>query len=243
MPRFKRWLIIAIWIAFPSTLTAQNHHNAWLRGTLGVPLSEKLKTDIEFQHRRQNGFQNMNMLDQNLMFSIRPWIHYQYRSNLKFSASPFSYFSHYRIIQDKADNEVTANSEVRVSIAEELQHKISRHIYLLNRNALEYRIFNSPQPNITRFRTRFGGQYELTGHVKLALFDEFFINLAGTSAGHIPDHNRTGFNIEYNVSPQLKFDLGYIYLVRFSVPTAAGNIRSHENNIFLHLTYQLKNNK
>jgi hypothetical protein len=243
MYRFKRLLITAMWLAIAQTLTAQHHNNAWFRSTLSIPLKEKIKTDAEFQHRRQSGIQNGNMLDNNLMFTFRNWVHYQHNPNLKFSVSPFAYFSHYRIIQDKADNEAAPNSEVRFSVAEELQHKIYRRIYLVNRNALEYRIIHNQQSNITRFRTRFGGRYEMTEHLKLTVFDEFFINIAGTSAEYIPDHNRIGLNIEYSVLPNLKFDVGYIYLIRFAVPAASGNIRLYENNMFLNVTYQFKNDR
>ncbi|MCH5684649.1 DUF2490 domain-containing protein [Niabella sp. W65] len=237
-------LITAMWVSIAQTLTAQHHYNAWFRTTLSIPLEDKFRTDVEFQHRRQNGFENKNMLDNNLMFTFRDWVHYQHNPNLKFSVSPFAYFSHYRIIQDKADNEAAPNSEVRFSVAQELQHKIYKRIYLVNRNALEYRIIKNVPNNITRFRTRFGGRYELTEHLKLTVFDEFFINVAGTSSSaQFADHNRAGLNIEYRVLPNLKFDVGYLYLIRFSIPSASGNIRLYENNMFLNLTYQLKKNK
>lgn len=243
MHRLKKLLVTVIGLAIAQTLHAQHHYNAWFRGTLSVPVGEKIKVDNEFQHRRQNGLQNENMLDNNLMFTFRNWVHYQHNQNLKFSVSPFAYFSNYRIIQDKADNATAPNNELRVSVAEELQHKIYRPIYLVNRNALEYRIFHNPQPNITRFRTRFGGRYEFSEQLKLTVFDELFVNISGNSASHFTDHNRTGLNIEYNLMPSLKLDVGYIYLVRFSIPSPSGNIRIHESNLFLNLTYQLKNNK
>jgi hypothetical protein len=243
MYRFKRLLITAMWLSIAQTLTAQHHHNAWFRSTLGIPLEDKIRTDVEFQHRRQNGFENRNMLDNNLMFTFRDWVHYQHTPNLKFSVSPFAYFSHYRIIQDKADKAAAPNNEVRFSIAQEFLHRTFGRIFLVSRNALEYRIIKNVPNNITRFRTRFGGRYEVTEHLKLTLFDEFFINVAGTSSAQFTDHNRTGMNIEYSVLPNLKFDVGYIYLIRFSIPSASGNIRIYENNLFLNLTYQLKNNR
>lgn len=232
-----------MWVSIAQTLTAQHHNNAWFRSTLSIPLKDKFRTDVEFQHRRQNGFENKNMLDNNLMFTFRDWVHYQHNPNLKFSVSPFAYFSHYRIIKDKADNEAAPNSEIRFSVAQELQHKIYKRIYIVNRNALEYRIIKNVPNNITRSRTRFGGRYELTERLKLTVFDEFFINVAGTSSAQFADHNRAGLNIEYSFLPNLKFDIGYIYLIRFSIPSASGNITLYENNMLLNLTYQLKNNK
>jgi hypothetical protein len=232
-----------MWLSIAQTLTAQHHHNAWFRSTLSIPVEDKIRTDVEFQHRRQNGFENRNMLDNNLMFTFRDWVHYQHTPNLKFSVSPFAYFSHYRIIQDKADKAAAPNNEVRFSIAQEFQHRTFGRIFLVSRNALEYRIIKNVPNNITRFRTRFGGRYEVSEHLKLTIFDEFFINVAGTSSAQFTDHNRTGMNIEYSVLPNLKFDVGYIYLIRFSIPSASGNVRIYENNLFLNLTYQLKNNR
>ncbi|WP_240186956.1 DUF2490 domain-containing protein [Pedobacter nanyangensis] len=140
MYRFKRLLATAMWVFIAQTLQAQKHYNAWFRSTLSVPVGEKFKVDNEFQHRRQSGFQNGNMLDNDLMFTFRNWVHYQHNPNLKFSVSPFAYFSHYRIIQDKPDKEAAPNSEVRFSVAEELQHKIYKRIYLVNRS-LEQKSF------------------------------------------------------------------------------------------------------
>src|SRR5690606_30412083 len=55
MDWFKKLLITAIWISIAQTLQAQQHYNAWFRGTLSVPVGKKFKIDTEFQHRRQNG--------------------------------------------------------------------------------------------------------------------------------------------------------------------------------------------
>ena len=98
---FKKLLITAIWISIAQTLQAQQHYNAWFRSTLSVPVGNKFKIDNEFQHRRQNGFENKNMFDKNLMFTLRSWVHYQHKEDIKFSFSPFAYFSHYKIIQKK----------------------------------------------------------------------------------------------------------------------------------------------
>lgn len=98
---FKKLLITAIWISIAQTLQAQQHYNAWFRGTLSVPVGNKFKIDNEFQHRRQNGFNNADMFDRNLMFTYRNWVHYQHNSAIKFSLSPFAYFSNYKIIQKK----------------------------------------------------------------------------------------------------------------------------------------------
>ena len=181
------------------------------------------------------------MFGSNLMFTFRNWLHYQHNSNLRLSVSPFAYFSDFRIIQDNLDKTAIPNKEIRVSVVEELQHEISKYLYFINRNDLEYRIFNNAQSNITRFRTRLGYRYEFTDRLKLTVFDELFLNMVGTVTESFFDHNRTALNMEYSILPNLKFDAGYVYLTRFSVSSPArSTVSLYENNMFLNLTYQLK---
>lgn len=237
MSWFKKLLVIAIGIFIAQTLQAQTHNNAWFRATLSLPVSEKIKIDNEFQHRRQNGFDNNNLFDKNLMFTYRNWVHYQYSKDVKFSVSPFAYFSNYKIIQKQADQTAEPNKEIRFSVAIELQNELFKSFYITNRNAFEYRIFDNNQSDFTRFRTRFGGRYELSENLKFGIFDELFLNASGTQTEHFFDQNRIGLTTEYRVLPNLKFDIGYIYLAR--LPLTADKIKLYENNIVLIFTYQL----
>lgn len=233
---FEKLLFTAIGLSIAHTLQAQQHYNVWFRSTLSVPVSKKFKIDNEFQHRRQNGFGNTDLFDKNLMFTYRIWGYYQHNEDLKFSFSPFSYFSHYRIIQNKTDETATPKKEIRFSIAIELQHKIFKKFYLVDRTAIEYRIFSNNESDITRLRNRFGFRYDFTDKIKLTVSDEVFLNVAGTTIEHFLDHNRVGLNLEYKVLPYLKFDIGYIYITRVPV---ANTTKLTENNIFVNLIYQI----
>lgn len=228
-------LIFGFFIA-SQNLNAQYHNNAWLRGTFSFPIKSKLKLDAEVQHRRQNGFENHNLFDKNLMTSFRSWIHFQHSENLKISFSPFAYFSSNRIIQTHNDELANSNQEIRFTAALEFQRPLIKKIYFVNRSALEYRIFqNSPQ-NILRFRNRFGFRYDVNEKIKLLVFDEPLVILSKTSPGHFLDHNRLGFSAEYQPIPQFKIDVGYIYIFRKSQTTTN---RFLENNFILNLTYRL----
>ncbi|UKJ06685.1 DUF2490 domain-containing protein [Solitalea lacus] len=237
MRKFTALLTTAILIFIAQTLRAQEHYNAWLRGTLSIPVGTKFKTDAEFQHRRQNGFEYRNMFDENLMFSFRNWIHYQHNKDIKFSISPFAYFSNYKIIQKQADEMADPGKEIRFSVAMELQHEIFNKFYVVDRSAAEYRMFNSLQPDITRLRNRLSFRYDFTEQMKLSLFDELLFNVSGTTVQHFLDHDRLGLNLEYKVLPNLKFDVGYIHVTRFPITSSQ---KLKENNIMLNLTYQLK---
>lgn len=240
MYQFRRLLITAIWISIAPTLQAQHHYNAWFRSTLSVPVGEKFKVDTEFQHRRQNGFDNENLLDKNLMFTYRNWVHYQHSEDVKFSVSPFAYFSHYRIIQSKTDETASPISELRFSAAVELQHEIVKKFYIVDRSAVEYRIFDNNQSDITRLRNRLGVRYDFSEKLKLSVFDELLFNIGGTTHSHFFDHDRIGLNLEYHFLPNLKVDIGYIHLTRLPI---TGNTKLKENNIIMNLTYQLKKHR
>ena len=237
MNRLKKLLATAIWISIAQTLQAQEHCNVWFRGTLSLPVGEKFKVDNELQHRRQNGFNNMNLFDKNLMFTYRSWIHYQYNEDIKFSISPFAYFSHYRIISNEKDESSSPINEIRFSMAMELQHVILKKLHIIDRNALEYRMFNNSQSNITRFRARLGFRYDFTEKIKLSIYDELILNLTGVTSYHFFDHDQLGFNLEYSILKKIKIDIGYIYAGRLPLTSRE---KFYENNIFLNFTYQVK---
>lgn len=235
-------LIFLLFLSFSlTTLQAQNHTNSWMRATLSIPVKEHFKVDTEIQHRRQNGFDNNNLFDKNLTFSYRNWIHYQHNKGLKFSVSPFAYYSNYHIIHSEADEHANPNSEVRFSAATELNHEIVNKLHLVGRTALEYRIFEKHHKDVLRFRNRFGIQYYIDKNWKLVSSVEILVNLSGVPPTHFMDHNRFGGNVAYHPTPNIKLELGYLYISR--LPKT--NIQKiGENTFFLNLTYQLiKRNK
>lgn len=237
MLRFERMLAIAICIGIAPALHARDHSNVWLRTTLSVPVLTKVKVDIEWQHRRQNAFMNSNMFDKKLMFTYRNWIHYQYSKNVKFSVSPFAYFSNYKIIQKQFDEQIAPNSEFRLSGAVEIQKALFQKLFIINRTAIEYRFLESI-PNITRLRTRLGLDYFIEQNLKLGIYNELLLNVTGTGIEHFFDHNRTGVDLEYKISGSLKFDVGYMHITRLPV-TNSGILQEHI--IFFNLTVLLFN--
>jgi hypothetical protein len=232
----KTLSITAIWLSFITPVHAQQRHNIWFRNTLSIPVGKKFKIDNEIQHRRQNGFQNQNIFDRNLMFTYRNWIHYQPNDNVRFSLSPFAYFSNYKIILKEEDENARPNIELRFSAAVDLQQILFNKFYLVGRTAMEYRVFSSNSAEIIRLRNRFGFRYDITEKVKIGVYDEMFFNLSGTDIHHFFDHDRIGINVEYKVLPFLKFEIGYIHITRLPLISVD---KHTENNLFLNVTYQL----
>lgn len=229
-------LIIALVIVTVSKSIAQVHANSWLRSTISMPITGKFKVDLEGQLRRQNGFENENLLDKKLLYSLRTWCYYKQSEQVTFSLSPFAYFSNYKIIQNEADQTTPPTNEYRFSGSVELQHNVILKLFIHNRTAFEYRIFEGATENILRFRHRLGLRYDLSSTYNIGIGDEIFININGTDPQHLFDQNRFTANISFKPTPRVKFDLGYIYISRL----LKNNIDLlEENNIFLNFTYTI----
>ena len=75
-------ILLVIVILFAPKTIAQKHINSWFRTTLSIPINEKIKTDLELQHRRQNDLESNNLFDKNLMYTFRTWIYYKKNKDL-----------------------------------------------------------------------------------------------------------------------------------------------------------------
>ncbi len=236
MGSFKSFLSIFLLLICSLNLHAQDHVNAWMRATLRIPVKERFKVDGEFQHRRQNGLNNHNLFDKNLVFSFKNWVHYQHNPGIQFSVSPFAYYSNYKIINTDADVHANPTSEIRFSAAMELKHKLGSKLDVIGRSALEYRIFDKNPKEVLRFRNRLGLQYEFNNQWKAVTSMEILVNLSGVAATYFLDHNRYGVNLEYQPTKNIKLELGYLYISRL---TKTNIQKTGENTLFLNITYQL----
>jgi hypothetical protein len=220
------------------SLQAQNHLNLWTRITFSKKFSKSIKTDFEFQHRRQNNFANNNPFDKNLMSSFRVWNTFQLSKKSSISISPFAVFRNFAIIETINDNKKSAITEYRFAGAFDFGQPISKNWFVTNRAGIEYRIHESVLSNQIRIRNRIGLKYQWhNAKQQLYLFDEPFANIVGAlDDKHIYDHNRIGLLYSHNITNSLKFDVGYIYIDRLT--------RNHtesidDSNFVLNLMFQL----
>lgn len=196
-------------------------------------ITQQLSADVEFQHRRQNGLDNHNPFDKNLVHSSRLWVNYKYNDRWKFSLAPFSYYTNYTL---NIANEEQAKGEYRFSIAAEFNQKLNNKFVIYNRFATEYRNFESSQPNFFRIRDRVTVKYEYSKKLKFSLYDELFVHLVKNKGYKSIDHNRLGAGIEYNLLPKLKFELGYINVIKTPFSTIG---KSGTHVFYLNLGYKL----
>ena len=142
-------ILIATISFFLATKTvAQEHTNSWFRSTLSIPVTEKIKTDLELQHRRQNDFESNNLFDKNLMYTFRTWVYYKQNKDIVYAISPFAYFSNYKIIQKESDAVAKPTNEYLFSASVELQHELANKFFIVDRTALEYRVFEGVMENV-----------------------------------------------------------------------------------------------
>jgi hypothetical protein len=231
-------LILIVTITFflaPKTI-AQQHKNSWFRTTLIIPVTEKIKTDLELQHRRQNDFESDNPFDKNLMCTFRTWLYYKQNKDVVYAISPFAFFSNYKIIQKESDAVAKTTNEYRFSASVELQHELANKFFIVDRTAIEYRVFEGAIVNVIRLRNRLAFKYDINSNYNVAIGDEIFINASGTNALHIFDQNRIFTNFSYRPNSAVKLDVGYIYISR--LPQINIDL-IEENNIYLNFTYTL----
>jgi hypothetical protein len=230
-------ILTVIIIFFLATKTvAQEHTNSWFRTTLSIPVTAKIKSDLELQHRRQNDFESNNPFDKNLMYSFRTWLYYKQNKDVVYAISPFAYFSNYKIILKESDADAKPTNEYRFTASVELQHELANAFFIIDKTTIEYRAFEGSIKNTTRLRNKLAFRYDFTSKYNLAIGDEVFINASGTNALHIFDQNRLFTNFSYKPNSVVKFDIGYIYISR--LPQSNIDLID-ENNIYLNFTYTL----
>ena len=228
--------ILIVTFLFSIKTIAQEHTNKWFRTTISITVTEKIKTDIELQHRKQNDFESNNFFDKNLMYTFRTWLYYKQNNDVVYGISPFAYFSNYKIIQKENDAFAKPTNEYRFSASVELQHELATKFFIIDRTALEFRVFEGRTENVVRLRNRMAFRYDFNLKYNIAFGDEIFINAKGTDVQHIFDHNRIFTNFSYKPKSSLKFDIGYIYISR--LPKSNADL-IEESNFYLNFTYTL----
>ncbi len=226
---FKSWIICILFVFTLNNFEAQNRYATWLRGTFTISLNKQFKLDHEFQYRRQNGSTNYNLFDKDLMSSYRSWVSFQTKEIVKFSLSPFAYFYHYNLSEDKH------TVEYRYTIACEIQKLVKAKQRIVNRFALEYRMYQNTSNSLFRFRDRIGYRYELSDKMYITFSDELFVSLSKIPAEFF-DQNRLGLNVGYMLSSHLKLDVGYNFVHR---KKASNLTLAYENNLLIYLNYRI----
>lgn len=236
---FRKALLLLVGLYLSNSIVAQSdsHLNMWMKLSLSHNIGKRFKIELECHHRRQNDFAEglENPFQYRLLSATRLIGYYQLNENTTIILSPFAYFWNSPIIQTASDKLKPALKEIRYSVFVDSKQALYSHLYLTNKTGLEYRDFQQPNADIWRLRHRLGLRYDWTKW-SLALWDEALLNIKGTAATHIFDHNRVGLVLGFKPSSTTKLELGYIQASRL---TKTSTDLLEENNLVLNLYYNI----
>ncbi len=226
--------ILIVNLGYHQVAFSQTHReNSWYRITLQTPIKENLSISTEFQHRRQNDFNNKNFNSQALTSSFRLWLDYKKNEHLTLSFSPFSYFDQNPTYNIAGDHLNDNKKEIRFATALTAQTPIFGDFSAFTKVGLEYRTFLK-NPDKVRIRQKIGLNYQYQ-FLTLNVYNELFLNAAGVSINNCYDQNRVNGSVKLKVNQFLGFEIGYIHSDK--LPSQA--ILKQKENIFYLNVYVL----
>lgn len=231
-----RRLFLILFLSVVSRVSFAQHYDTWERITLRLPVNSKWLTEAEFQSRQQNKLDHISPLGAPLMYSYRQWIYYRASAHVQFALSPFAYYRAYTTILQQTDYYKAPGSEYRFSAAAEMQQPLSKSLWLNERAALEYRLFEGAD-DIIRLRTRLGLRKDAGQHWAYKVYYELMLNTWGISRAHLYDQSRFSFSMSYRTHHRFELEPGYMYLNRLS-KTAKLTINEHA--FFINLFYSFR---
>lgn len=220
----KRVIVLSIIVVSASSTLAQqtNSHNLfWFRLNLSDTINSKWKWEAWVQRRTQSPPDSKsNVFDLPQFESYWLWLNYSLNNNVRIGVSPFGYFESYILNVAPSDKELPPIKEFRWTIRLDHQTK-GRYFNYINRYNLEYRnrdLLNNGdyQPN---WRFRYMVRLEkpvrnvLPKEVTFILYEEVFIQYgkAVKSNPNIFDQNRVYGGFTYEVLPNVRTTIGYVY--------------------------------
>lgn len=230
---FSRKIVFIGLISFASctsSLVAQQHYNAWFRVSGRYLSKNRVSADLELQHRRQQAYNDHNPFHHNLMFSLRPWFYYQAAKDIRIEVLPLSYYRLYPVIEKASDQSGSPLTEYRSALGLSLKRSLNTELGFSSRFMLEYRNFNRGN-DLLRLRARTGLDYQLSDRCRLTLQEEILVNMRGTTADHLFDHNRISISLARKYKTNSWIEMGYIYVNRLT-PRNTGLLTEH--NFFIH---------
>lgn len=216
-----------------SPVQAQHLYNVWLRGTATCAASQRLSLSAELQHRRQSSIPGRFAYpDRSQLYSLRPWIRYNYTPRVQLSLSPLAWFRSFKLTDYPIKAVTIVQNEYRIAAAASLQYPLHELISITGRLGLEYRMFQGAN-NVLRSRYYAGSKFRISRSFGLTAFDELFLNLYSNKSVVFYDQNRIGLALGYTTA-SLDMDLGIIHIARNSKK----HIFQQEENIFLNISYR-----
>lgn len=199
-------IILLILFSFPA-LAVENDFGLWVPTYINLPITEKVKSQLEVTPRIQDNLTEFSQL------LIRPSVGYQLTKELSIWQG-YGWITNY-IPKFASENRIWQQ------LLYEKHFKRFPRFSLVNRFRVEERFFEDVNGVPVRLRNMLRLQYALGKKQKwsLVLFDEPFINLGKTPIGpNGIDQNRLFVGLNRKVTKDFNYDFGYLmqYINRFS---------------------------
>ena len=235
--------------------------NGWTDINISGKIAGKFTWQLENQHRREdmqgdynsgtttgNPYNNLNQ------HVFRPWLHYQFNPNIRFSLMPLGWIGSNRF---KEGSPSAFFSEIRVSPQVMLTQNFGR-VRIDNRLRYEFRWFGQNQDvnnksflyggdfSTTTFKERFRYQLKVTvpiNHAKMddntlyaQTYNELFVNTGEQVANtNLLDQNRVLIGLGYKFNKYLAVEAGYVQQTIFKFNNATKSNVDINNIIQLNL--------
>jgi hypothetical protein len=238
------FLFLFVALGFPAFPQTNYWHNTfWGRIILSDKITDKLRWEVYLQERTQNdNTAKLNIFKHHQLSSYWLWLHYQASKDLRVSVTPFCYFN---TILLYPQSEAIGNRGIReYRWALQLEHTQKlRYFTYANRYIVEYRYRDYQKagvfvPNYRfRYRARIEKPLKREGkQFNLILYDEVMLEF-GRGIYESPaifNQNRLYAGFSYELVKNIKFNLGYMYVVQ---ERPSGAAYDHANVLWGILTF------
>ena len=226
----KKLLFLILFI--PVIGYSQHRYESWVRLNVNYWVKSNVSISLELQNRRQSN-NNRNILEEDLLFMVRPWMHYKSKSKWMISFSPISYYRHTVLTGNNGlINEIP---EIRSILGIQRNLHINK-IVMRNRLWYELRLKGISTP-VEQFQTRLRLQNGLIlpickitsdTHLNLNASNEVFVGQIRDDVGF--DHNRLFSGVQFK-NKHYEVNVGYQWSRHLN------NITRHQ--AFLNLSFDL----
>jgi len=222
------YLSIIFFSFIPKQVSGQdfNHNLFWFRLVFADKFNERWRWETYLQSRTQNGMKSKaNMFEANHMQNLWIWFSYKATDHLKVNISPVGIFRSSMYIASSTEQDQEPVNEYRISLRLDQESKYSRFTYS-TRVGVESRwreIYRDDQYH-QNFRFRYVARVDVplfkksdgTSRFTFTVYNETMLQ-AGPAVRNFPnvfDQNRVYTGGATNVSPNIKFNLGYIFMIQ-----------------------------
>ena len=217
-------LLSSSWSAvYSQSLTTYHHNTFWGRAVISDKIGSKLKWEVFLQKRTQNDESDKsNIFNHHQLTSYWLWLHYQVSKDLRISVTPLCYFNTIALFPQPPELGNRGVKEFRWAVQLEQTQKF-KHFTYANRYSIELRNRDLQTegvyvPNFRiRYRAKLERQLKGGAHpIGAMLYDEVFLEFgkAVSASPAIFNQNRLYAGLNYEIVKNVKFSLGYMYLLQ-----------------------------